>query len=204
MQSALNEPTLVLNRHWVPIEVTTVRSALVMVYQRDAFVLAIEDFTLHGFDAWSRRPTPAETLGVGTVRGTILPPEIIVLARYAGLPRPPRSFSKKFLYQRDDNTCQYCGTRPGPAGLTIDHIVPRSRGGRSSWTNCAVACERCNGIKGDRTLAEAGMRMLRAPKAPDWSPWLRVPRQRRRPSWSVFDGSQRTGPAARKTERIPT
>lgn len=186
MQSALTEPTLVLNRHWIPIEVTTVRAALVQLYQRDACALAIEDYSLHDFDSWTERPNVSESSGVRTVRGRIRAPEIIVLTGYGGHPRPPQSFSKRFLYQRDEHTCQYCGVQPGRAQLTIDHVIPRSRGGRSTWTNCALACERCNGRKGDRTLDEAGMQLRRSPRVPEWSPLLRLPRIRRRPSWSLF------------------
>ncbi|MEQ8765027.1 MAG: HNH endonuclease [Planctomycetota bacterium] len=194
MPGALDEPTLVLNRGWIPIDVTSVRHALIMVYQEDARVLCPRDFVLHDFRSWAAGEEVTGGLAVQTVRGAIPVPEIVVLQRYSGRPRPPKAFSKRFLYQRDRNTCQYCGDQPGATRLTIDHILPRSRGGRSTWTNCALACERCNGQKGDRLPSEVGMSLLETPREPDWSPLLRVPRQKQRSSWQLFVRSRSSVP----------
>jgi 5-methylcytosine-specific restriction endonuclease McrA len=95
-------------------------------------------------------------------------------------------FTRRNLYKRDRNTCQYCGRRPGTSELSIDHIQPRSRGGRSSWANCVLACMRCNRKKSNRLPAEAGLRLQREPVAPRWNPTLEIPLGRVRQSWEHF------------------
>jgi 5-methylcytosine-specific restriction endonuclease McrA len=102
------------------------------------------------------------------------------------MPNPAAVFSRRNLFRRDHNQCQYCGLRPGTAELSIDHVFPRSRGGKSSWENCVLACMDCNRRKRDRTPEEAGMRMLKRPEKPRWSPVLEVPVGRVRQSWERF------------------
>lgn len=113
-------------------------------------------------------------------------PEIVVLSRYADTPQHKISFSRRAIYKRDHYTCQYCGAQPGPEELTIDHVVPKSRGGVSSWSNCALCCVSCNKRKADRTPAEAGMRLRHQPKRPLFLPMLcEAPRIA---SWEKFLG----------------
>ena len=102
------------------------------------------------------------------------------------MPRQGVAFSRRNLYRRDANTCQYCGRRPGTHELSIDHVLPRSRGGLSTWQNCVLSCMRCNCKKGSRLPVEAGMRLLRPPMPPSWSPTLEVPVGRVRQSWEKF------------------
>jgi 5-methylcytosine-specific restriction endonuclease McrA len=86
--------------------------------------------------------------------------------------------------------CQYCGGRFSSQDLSIDHVVPRSRGGRTSWTNCVLACIRCNVRKGSRLLDEARMTLISPPRRPPWSPCLSVTVTRRRASWEKFVSEQ--------------
>jgi 5-methylcytosine-specific restriction endonuclease McrA len=97
-------------------------------------------------------------------------PSVVRLQR--PLPRMARviKFSKHNVLHRDSFRCQYCGTRPSTRELTFDHVVPRSRGGGTCWENIVVACRTCNGRKGGRTPAEAGMKLSRAPAQPAWLP----------------------------------
>ncbi len=81
------------------------------------------------------------------------------------------TFSRRNVAKRDHYTCQYCGAQPGAEGITIDHVVPRSQGGTSSWTNCVAACETCNAKKSDRTPDRAGMKLRRRPFRPEWKPF---------------------------------
>jgi 5-methylcytosine-specific restriction endonuclease McrA len=76
----------------------------------------------------------------------------------------PRALSRKNILLRDRNTCQFCGHVFSSSDLTLDHVVPRSRGGSTSWDNLVACCHRCNNIKGDRTPEEAGLRLLRRPR----------------------------------------
>lgn len=120
------------------------------------------------------------------VRARIKVPEIMLLVHYDQVPRRRVTFSRKNVYRRDDYTCQYCGAKPSLEDLTVDHVVPRSRGGRTTWTNCVLSCVRCNRRKANRTLAEAGVRLIREPREPSWSPFLTIPAHQRKRSWAPF------------------
>jgi len=97
---------------------------------------------------------------------TIAMPAVVRLLRLVPRPRVQVKFSRSNVYRRDEHACQYCGERPGVTGLTYDHVMPRARGGRTSWTNIVTCCVRCNLRKGDRTPIEAGMLLRRAPQRP--------------------------------------
>ena len=97
-------------------------------------------------------------------------PEVVALQHYDRVPLAVVTFSRRNVAKRDHYTCQYCGAQPGVEALTIDHVVPRSQGGQSSWTNCVAACVQCNVRKADRTPEQAGMRLRKSPARPDWKP----------------------------------
>lgn len=182
----LSEPTLVLNRNWVPIDVTTVMDAVCKVYEGVARVIHPADYTLHDFDSWASLKAVEGQPCIRTATLALPVPEIIVLARYGGVPQRCVTFSRRNLYRRDHYTCQYCGARPGTEELTIDHIVPRSRGGASNWTNCVLACVACNRRKADRLPAEVRLSLRRKPYKPRWTPRLLVARVPMKTSWERF------------------
>jgi 5-methylcytosine-specific restriction endonuclease McrA len=182
----LNDATLVLNKHWVPVDVTTVLDALCKLYDGSARALHPNDWSLHDFDSWSRVAVAREQPCVRTATLAIPVPEIIVLARYGNVPARYVAFSRINIYRRDHYACQYCGRKPGAAELTIDHVLPRSRSGVSSWTNCVVACIQCNHRKGSRTPGEAGLTLRHKPARPEWTPRLVLARVPYRASWERF------------------
>lgn len=182
----LDQPTLILNRHWVPIGTVSVRSALCLLYREAARAILPQDYSLHDFDSWaSIRPGENEP-AISTVSLRIKVPEVLLLTQYGAFPRRRVTFSRKNLYRRDLYTCQYCGSKPALPDLSVDHIVPRSRGGTSTWGNCVLACLRCNRKKANRTLKESGLRLARAPAEPRWSPFVTIPLAQRRTSWEQF------------------
>ncbi len=97
-------------------------------------------------------------------------PEVIALTDYDRLPMAAVTFSRRNIFKRDHYTCQYCGAQPGSEELTIDHVVPRSQGGVSTWENCVLACMACNKRKADRTPEQARMRLRKKPVRPAWKP----------------------------------
>ncbi len=101
-------------------------------------------------------------------------PEIIKLINYVPTPYADVVLSRKNIYLRDNHTCQYCGK--SGSTMTIDHIVPKSRGGKETWSNMVVCCARCNNRKGDRTLEEAGMKLTGTPYRPPSSLYLHMTR----------------------------
>ena len=181
----LEQPTLVLNRNWQPVHVATVERALVLVWNDSARVVDPEDFQLYTWPDWSKlRPRDGE-LFVQAVRFRLRVPEVVTLTGYDRLPLGAVTFSRRNVFKRDHYTCQYCGAQPGSEELTIDHVLPRSQGGVSSWTNCVLACMACNKRKADHTPEQARMRLRRKPVSPVWKP-LYADHSLRIASWSKF------------------
>ncbi len=170
MTSVLDRPTLVLNRNWQPVGVASVARALIKVYTGKAKVVDPNDYQLYTWSDWSAlEPAEGEPY-IQTPSLRLKVPEVVTLVHYDRVPVKRVTFSRRNLFKRDNYTCQYCGARPGTEELTIDHIIPRSQGGESSWENCVVACVRCNARKGNRTPKQAGMKLLRKPRRPKWKP----------------------------------
>lgn len=186
MPTVLSQPALVLNHSWTATHTVSVRHALRLMFTGAAKAVQPETYETHGFESWAELAVLPDEPCIRTVRLRIRVPEVIVLDHHAVTPKPTAVFSRRNLFRRDHNTCQYCGRRPGTAELSIDHVLPRSRGGRSSWENCVLACMPCNRKKHNRTPDEAHMRMLKKPEKPRWSPFLEIPVARVRQSWQHF------------------
>jgi len=143
----MNSRVLVLNASFEPINVCTARRAVVLVLKGVALAEESSSTWLHS----SRFSMPT--------------PSVIRLREYIHIPFERKSLSRKNILLRDHNTCQYCARVFAPQDLTLDHIVPRSRGGDSTWDNLVASCRSCNNRKGDRSLEDAGLRLLKRPQA---------------------------------------
>jgi len=161
--NVLDLPTLVLNRQWQPIHVTTVVRALVMLWNDTARVVEPEEYRLYAWHEWAALEAAAGMPCIRAARLRMRAPEVVSLTHYDRLPSTAVTFSRRNVARRDHFLCQYCGAQPGGEAITIDHVVPRSQGGTSTWTNCVAACDSCNARKADRTPEQAGMRLRRAP-----------------------------------------
>lgn len=187
----LDGRTLVLNRSWAAISTTSVRNALGLVYRDVARVVCPETFAPHDFRSWaevsaSRDGGDSGDEFIQAVAMRIRVPEVVVLRKYNGFPRRGVAFSRRNLYRRDEFTCQYCGAQPGTELLSIDHVIPRSRGGTSTWENCVLACLDCNKRKASRTLEEAGIHLRRPAVRPPGGAEFEVSLGTRRRSWERF------------------
>ena len=167
--SVLNTKVLVLNRSYLPIHITVVRRALSLLYQGVARAVD-EQYRTFDFASWADLAAEEDTIGL--VDRAIRVPRVILLQGYDRIPRRYVRFSRFNIYARDGNRCQYCGRQYPRAELNLDHVVPRSRGGTSVWENVVCSCHRCNRLKGGRTPAEAGMRLVRQPRRPQWTPFM--------------------------------
>jgi 5-methylcytosine-specific restriction endonuclease McrA len=164
----LNSSVLVLNRSYLPIHVTTVRRAFSLIYQGTA--LAVNgDYETFDFHAWRRLSARGDDR-VGTPGGAIRLPRVIVLLGYDRVPRRHVRYSRLNIFARDKFTCQYCGGKPHRSQLNLDHVIPRSLGGRTTWENVVCSCVDCNRQKGGRTPAQARLRLIRQPVRPRWTP----------------------------------
>jgi 5-methylcytosine-specific restriction endonuclease McrA len=142
----LHQPVLVLNASYEPINVCAARRAVVLVIKGIASMEEFSQQTLHA----ARQQFPV--------------PSVIRLLEYRRIPHQNRSLSRKNILMRDRYTCQYC-LRAGSSGeLTLDHVIPRSRKGESTWENLVACCHTCNNHKGNRTPEEAGMKLQRLPR----------------------------------------
>ncbi len=183
--SVLERPTLVLNRNWQPVAVSTVARALIKVWNESARIVDPSNFQIYGWEDWANlRPADGDPV-IRTQWLTLKVPEVITLTRYDRLPVKIVAFSRRNVFKRDSFMCQYCGCKPGSEELTIDHVMPRSRGGLSSWTNCVLACIDCNTRKANRTPEQAHMPLRGTPVRPHWNP-LYAPHGVRIESWSKF------------------
>jgi 5-methylcytosine-specific restriction endonuclease McrA len=183
--TVLQRPTLVLNRNWQPVAVSTVGRSLVKVWNESARIVDPASYQQYSWEDWSQLRPEAGDPVIATQWMTLKVPEVITLTRYDRLPIKIVAFSRRNVFKRDGYMCQYCGCRPGSEELTIDHIVPRSHGGVSSWTNCVLACIDCNTRKANRTPEQAGMPLRQKPIRPIWNP-LYAPHGVRIESWSRF------------------
>jgi 5-methylcytosine-specific restriction endonuclease McrA len=166
----LERATLVLNRNWQPIHVTTVVRALVMLWNDTAKVVEPGEYRLYTWEEWAELGPLLDGPCIRSARARLRVPEVVCLAHYNRLPSSAVTFSRRNVARRDHHTCQYCGTQPGREQITIDHVIPRSQAGVSSWTNCVAACTSCNARKANRTPEQAGMNLRRRPIRPEWKP----------------------------------
>lgn len=111
---------------------------------------------------------------IHSVSFTIKLPSVVRLLRMVKRPKSPIKFSRQNIYARDRYKCQYCGSQFNTEELTYDHILPKSRGGKTEWENIVTCCVNCNRKKGGRTPKEAAMRLIRKPARPSWIPALRI------------------------------
>lgn len=190
MQAIHQTTVLVLNRCWQAIHVKTPAEAFTMLSTGAATGLDIgEDGQLRPvtWAVWLSLPVRPSDASIGTVRGPVRVPTVIVLARYDKVPRRKPGFSPRAIWQRDGGVCQYTGRRLQPHEGNIDHIVPRSRGGPNTWQNCVLADRRINARKGSRLPQEAGLRLIRVPTEPRELPVTRLIRNAHQiRDWNLF------------------
>lgn len=164
------------------IRVVSVRRAFSLLVRDLAEVVHIEDgqYLSYNFDTWrelselKRRFEPDGHDWVRTVRFEIAVPRIIRLLIYDRLPRQDVKFNRRNIYARDSNRCQYCGKKFPTTELSIDHVIPRSQSGKTTWENVVCACLQCNVKKGGRTPEQASMVLITVPKKPRRSPVINL------------------------------
>jgi 5-methylcytosine-specific restriction endonuclease McrA len=179
MSTFLNERVLVLNRLWQAVNVCSAQRALSLLFAGHAQVVwSHQDgsFQTYGFKEWkdfSQTTAPHEP-SIRTVSFRIRLPRVILLLFFDRMPRKEVKFTRHNIFERDKSTCQYCGRVFDRRDLNLDHVIPRERGGPTSWENIVCSCVDCNTRKANRTPREAQMRLIRKPKRPKWRPFAQV------------------------------
>ena len=179
MTSGLDASVLVLNRFFMAVHVVSARRAFSLLCKRVAEVVHVTDdrFESYNFESWKDLsqyeeffPASAGYDWISTVSFNICVPRVIRLLVYDKLPKQRVKFNRRNLFARDENRCQYCGHKYPIGELSLDHIIPRSRGGPTNWINVVCACTDCNKRKGGRTSEQARMKLTRLPHEPRRSP----------------------------------
>lgn len=179
--SGLNANVLVLNRLYMAIRVVSARRAFSMLLGETSEVIGVHDgsYTGYDFQTWvqisrCREKFTPDYDWVRTIRMHIAVPKIVRLLGYDRLPAQAVKLNRRNIYARDNSLCQYCGRRFPSHELTLDHVMPRSQGGQSTWDNLVCACVSCNSRKGGRTPRQAHMKLLRVPVRPKRNPAINL------------------------------
>ncbi len=174
VQPVLDQQVLVLNRLWQPVNLCSARRAFALLFLGHAQAVHTDPermFETHDAASWLEisRDYDGPDL-VHTVTHRFRVPAIIVATRYDRLPRQEVKFSRQNVFLRDGHTCQYCGVAHEAKQLNLDHVVPRQKGGKTTWENVVCSCIRCNTRKANKLPAEARMFPLKEPRPPRWRP----------------------------------
>ena len=192
---ALDEKVLVLNRVYAAVRVVSARRAFTFLCKNAAEVIAVENgyYINYDFSTWAdlaslqRQFELEQHTWVRTPRRFIAVPRIIRLFQYDRMPRRQVKLTRRNIYARDNNRCQYCGNRFPTRELTLDHVVPRVQGGQNTWSNLVCACVPCNTRKGGRTPSQAHMKLVKTPVRPRRNPAVDVRLSRAKyESWKAF------------------
>lgn len=168
---AMSGVTLLLNASYEPLSVISWQRAVTLLFSDKVEVLSVYD-----------------DREIRSVSFSIQMPSVVRLLRYARRRLLGIKLSRQNVFIRDGYACQYCGRTPPEVELSIDHVLPRSRGGRTSWENITTCCMACNREKGSRTPMEAGMALLRLPYRPTFSLLLVFHSHLKHPpaDWSLY------------------
>lgn len=168
-----NRKVLVLNKSWRPITILTLEKALIKLFSehKDGEPKAIIVDCANGFQTltwedWSKVRPQEDEEKLRSVNASFRIPSVIQLTRYDKVPTKKVHYCRKTIYKRDEYKCQYCGQKPSTEELSIDHVIPRSHGGLTTWENCVLACVKCNTKKANRNPLQANMKLLKIPKKP--------------------------------------
>jgi 5-methylcytosine-specific restriction endonuclease McrA len=194
--SALDASVLVLNRTFLAVHIVSVRRAFCLLCKDLAEVVHLEDgqFATYDFTSWAELSAyraahfrQEDDDWVRTPTSEIQAPRVIRLLGYDKMPKQTVKFNRRNIFARDHSQCQYCGKKFPTSELSLDHVIPRSQGGATTWENIVCSCVACNVRKGGRTPRQANMTLIRKPEKPRRSPLLNLKlTQKKYQSWQSF------------------
>ncbi|NQZ78251.1 MAG: HNH endonuclease [Ekhidna sp.] len=157
---------LILNQDYTPLTVCSVQRAFTLIFlQKAEMVSEVKERKLR------------------SINHSFPFPSVIKIKYYINIPYKGVVMTRQNIFKRDSGKCQYCGTTKD---LTIDHVIPRSRGGKSTWTNLVTACKKCNSKKSDFTLEKVGMKLQKAPIKPSYLSFLKMNLAKNREDWLPY------------------
>ena len=187
---------LVLNKYFMAIQVTSAKAAITALVSGKVKCVDT-DYSTYDLENWkiftkAYLESQEEERYAGVIRSpstTLLVPEVVIDpdCEFSSPHIRTVRYSRRSVYMRDKHTCQYCGRKCTKKDLTLDHVTPRSKGGKSSWTNVVACCLTCNGKKEDKSLEELGWKLLKVPKEPHWKSHIGIPfNDAKRSFWDTF------------------
>ncbi|MEZ6142990.1 MAG: HNH endonuclease [Zavarzinella sp.] len=192
----LESSVLVLNKMFMAVHIVSVKRAFCLLFKDLAEVVTVEDgqYLSYNFSSWcevsnyrAKNYRQDEDDWVRTAKSEIQAPRVIRLLGYDRLPKQTVKFNRRNIFARDNNLCQYCGKKFPLSELSLDHVIPRSQGGKTTWENIVCACVDCNIAKGGRTPRQANMHLIRKPEKPRRSPMIVMKlTQKKYRSWQAF------------------
>ena len=186
--ASLNRPVLVLNKMWLRIRIISAKRALKLIFADKASIVDGDDFSVYTWEQWITLDSTNDEYGIETTSGRIKVPEVIVLLKYDKVYVKDMRLTKRNLYMRDKYKCQYTGRQVRHDEADIDHVIPRSKGGKNSWDNMVVCSKEINRMKADRTPSEAGLKLIKQPRKPEAKSFWIDPRLNPPKSWAKFKG----------------
>ncbi len=193
MEAVLDQPVLVLNRLWQAVNVIGAKRAFALLSRGHANVVHHhdDDFRIFNLMDWvdfsQSNPSLDAMDHVHTPRITIRLPRVILLAYFDRLPCKELKLTRNNVFERDNETCQYCGHIFEREDLNLDHVIPRDQGGKTTWENIVCSCIKCNSRKANRLPHQAHMRLIRKPVRPKWRPVISlVLGNKERERWKDF------------------
>jgi 5-methylcytosine-specific restriction endonuclease McrA len=186
----LDFPVLILDKNYHPIKIAPAKIAVMLLFSEKAVVLD-SSYTTYSAEDWISYSSMVQQNTLPVLRSSkinLVVPEVIVLLNYVRKPNHGKRlrYSRMSVFRRDNFCCQYCGHEFVRAELTVDHIIPKSKGGKSTWLNIVTACRPCNWAKADRTPEEAKMKLLNQPKIPTWRDSVDMPAGSHKEIWENF------------------
>ncbi len=185
--SVLQDQVLVLNRNWQAIDVTDVETAFCNMSRGVCTGIDTETMRPVTIEEWMTLPVRESDKSIGTAHGRVRVPTVIAAVIYDKMPKRRPKLCAQSIRERDGNKCQYTGRVLKPHEGNLDHVVPRSRGGKDAWENLVWSAKDVNQAKADKTPQEAGLKLLKQPKAPKELPAVLFIRPRPdKPDWNHF------------------
>jgi len=168
MKKILDREVLILNKSWNPIRIQTVIDALTLVYRKRAAFIDVDNYEVNGWDDWAKTPPKEGEEYITTSHFSLRIPKVIVLTHFNDIPVYKVNINKKSIFERDGYICQYSGKKVSLKSGNLDHIKPKSKGGKRSWENIVCCDAKVNSFKDNRTPEEAGLKLLKKPTKLDY------------------------------------
>lgn len=182
----LQKEVLVLNKLWIAIRIIPAIRAFTLLFAGKASVVDGSDYTIFDWDEWLALPTEEGDDIITTSQSNVKIPKVIVLSRYDKLPKKGMKLTKRNIFLRDNFCCQYSGVKVNAKNGNVDHVIPKSKGGKTTWNNLVACSKKINSLKGDRTPAEAGLTLISPPGRPEPQVIYIDPRINMDPYWKKF------------------